>query len=62
MHQGKLSPKEKLVLRLNAQYPGDVGVLAAFFLNLVQLRPKQVRCPALHSVACVGLSALEPEL
>jgi hypothetical protein len=23
------------VLRLNGQYPGDVGVLSAFFLNLV---------------------------
>jgi hypothetical protein len=33
---GKLSPKEALVLRLNAQYPGDVGVLSAFFLNLVR--------------------------
>ena len=30
-----LSVKEALVLRLNAQYPGDVGVLSAFFLNLV---------------------------
>lgn len=34
---GKLSPKEALVLRLNAQYPGDVGVLSAFFLNLISL-------------------------
>ena len=57
MPQGELSAKEKLVLRLNAQYPGDVGVLAAFFLNLVQLRPMQVRFPALHSVACMGDSA-----
>lgn len=32
-----LSSKEALVLRLNAQYPGDVGVLSAFFLNLVRL-------------------------
>lgn len=32
-----LSVKESLVLRLNQQYPGDVGVLSAFFLNLVSL-------------------------
>ncbi|KAI8467236.1 MAG: mannose-6-phosphate isomerase [Monoraphidium minutum] len=34
-----LPPKEDLVLRLNGQYPGDVGVLSAFFLNLVSLNP-----------------------
>jgi len=33
----KLGTKEELVLRLNQQYPGDVGVLSAFFLNLVSL-------------------------
>jgi hypothetical protein len=31
----QLSDKEQLVLRLNTQYPGDVGVLSAFFLNQV---------------------------
>lgn len=31
----QLSSKEQLVLRLNQQYPNDVGVLSAFFLNLV---------------------------
>jgi hypothetical protein len=31
----KLSDKEQLVLRLNQQYPNDVGVLSAFFLNQV---------------------------
>jgi hypothetical protein len=30
-----LSAKESLVLRLDTQYPKDVGVLSAFFLNLV---------------------------
>lgn len=30
-----LSDKERLVLRLNSQYPNDVGVLSAFFLNQV---------------------------
>lgn len=30
-----LSDKEELVVTLNGQYPGDVGVLSAFFLNLV---------------------------
>lgn len=36
-----LSAHEALVLRLDAQYPGDVGVLAAWFLNLVTLQPGQ---------------------
>ena len=43
-----LTDKEKLVLRLNEQYPLDVGVLSAFFLNYVTLKPGQVdrfRCP-----------------
>lgn len=30
-----LSEKEALVLRLNQQYPNDVGVLSAYFLNQV---------------------------
>ncbi|CAL4980184.1 unnamed protein product [Urochloa decumbens] len=34
-----LTKKEKLVLSLEKQYPGDVGVLAAFFLNYVKLSP-----------------------
>ena len=38
-----LTPKEALALRLNAQYPADVGVLAAFFLNLVTLKAGQAR-------------------
>lgn len=33
----QLSSKEQLVLRLNQQYPNDVGVLSAFFLNQVTL-------------------------
>ena len=40
--EGRLSEKKAVVLRLNEQYPGDVGVLSAFFLNLVRLRPGQV--------------------
>lgn len=32
-----LTKKEQLVLSLEKQYPGDVGVLAAFFLNYVKL-------------------------
>ena len=36
----KLGTKEELVLRLNQQYPGDVGVLSAFFLNLVSREVK----------------------
>lgn len=34
----ELSPKERLVLRLNVQYPGDVGVFAVWFLNFITLR------------------------
>eukprot|EP00250_Pteridium_aquilinum_P009244 c18537_g1_i1 orf=194-1561(-) len=34
-----LTSKEQLVLRLADQYPGDVGVLSAFFLNHVCLGP-----------------------
>ena len=34
---GSLAAKEALALRLDKQYPGgDVGVLSAFFLNLVR--------------------------
>nr|AAX31279.1 phosphomannose isomerase [Cyamopsis tetragonoloba] len=35
----QLTDKEQLVLRLEKQYPADVGVIAAFFLNLVKLSP-----------------------
>ncbi|QCE12941.1 mannose-6-phosphate isomerase 1-like [Vigna unguiculata] len=35
----QLTDKEQLVLRLERQYPSDVGVIAAFFLNLVKLNP-----------------------
>ena len=38
-----LSPKEALVLRLQSQFPHDVGVLSAFFLNYVTLSAGQVR-------------------
>lgn len=37
----KLSGKEKLVLRLQEQYPFDVGLLAVWFLNYVRLTPGQ---------------------
>lgn len=46
----QLSQKEQLVLRLNAQYPRDVGVLSSMFLNLVSL-------PAGHAIY---LAANEP--
>lgn len=36
-----LSPKEELVLRLQEQYPNDVGILSVFFLNLVTLEAGQ---------------------
>ncbi|KAL0350320.1 UNVERIFIED_CONTAM: Mannose-6-phosphate isomerase 2 [Sesamum radiatum] len=35
----ELTDKEELVLRLDKQYPGDVGVLAAFLFNYVKLNP-----------------------
>ncbi|KAL9158467.1 hypothetical protein ABFS82_08G070900 [Erythranthe guttata] len=35
----KLTEKEELVLRLERQYPGDIGVIAAFLFNYVKLNP-----------------------
>lgn len=35
----RLTDKEQLVLLLEKQYPGDIGVISAFFLNLVKLKP-----------------------
>lgn len=35
----QLTDKEQLVLRLEKQYPGDVGVISAFFFNYVKLNP-----------------------
>ncbi|KAK9114997.1 hypothetical protein Syun_021794 [Stephania yunnanensis] len=35
----ELTEKEQLVLELDKQYPADVGVISAFFLNYVKLRP-----------------------
>ena len=37
--ESPLDAKDALVLRLYEQYPGDVGVFAAFFLNYIQLKP-----------------------
>jgi mannose-6-phosphate isomerase len=34
-----LTEKERLILRLNTQYPGDVGIFAAYFLNYITLQP-----------------------
>ncbi|GAA0184242.1 isomerase [Lithospermum erythrorhizon] len=34
-----LTEKEKLALRLETQYPADVGVMAAFLLNHIKLKP-----------------------
>ncbi|GJP76724.1 hypothetical protein CLOP_g7190 [Closterium sp. NIES-67] len=48
-HESKareLTDKEQLVRRLEQQYPGDVGVLSAFFLNHVTLQPGQAICLA----------------
>ncbi|XP_004233489.2 mannose-6-phosphate isomerase 1-like [Solanum lycopersicum] len=35
----ELTEKEQVVLRLEKQYPADIGVLAAFLLNYVKLNP-----------------------
>lgn len=35
----ELTEKEELVLRLEKQYPGDIGVIAAFLFNYVKLNP-----------------------
>ncbi|KAK9928541.1 hypothetical protein M0R45_025671 [Rubus argutus] len=35
----QLTEKEQLVLELDRQYPDDVGVISAFFLNYVKLNP-----------------------
>lgn len=35
----QLTDKERLVLELEKQYPADVGVISAFFLNYVKLNP-----------------------
>ncbi|OVA04134.1 Mannose-6-phosphate isomerase [Macleaya cordata] len=35
----QLTDKEELVLRLEKQYPADVGVISAFFFNYVKLNP-----------------------
>lgn len=40
----KLTDKEQLVLRLEKQYPADVGVLAAFLFNYVKLNPGEALC------------------
>ena len=45
-----VSPVDALALRLASQYPGDVGVLCAYLLNYVRLRPGQ----------CISLAANEP--
>ncbi|KAL9226538.1 hypothetical protein vseg_002340 [Gypsophila vaccaria] len=42
--KNNLTPEEKLVLRLEEQYPGDVGVLAAFLMNFVTLNPGEALC------------------
>ncbi|KAG9135642.1 hypothetical protein Leryth_002382 [Lithospermum erythrorhizon] len=34
-----LTEKEKLALRLETQYPADVGVMGAFLLNYIKLKP-----------------------
>ena len=53
-----LNKKEALALRLNMQYPGDVGVLSAFFLNLVELQPLQVEATTIYSSGCASVKRL----
>ena len=41
--EGRIKPEEEgikeLVLRLESQFPGDIGVFCAFILNYVKLQP-----------------------
>ncbi|CAN1784701.1 Mannose-6-phosphate isomerase 2 [Linum perenne] len=37
----QLTDKENLVLKLEKQYPDDIGVISAFFLNHLKLKPGQ---------------------
>lgn len=46
----QLTDKETLTLRLQKQYPNDIGILSAWFLNLVTLQPGQA----------IALAANEP--
>ncbi|CAN8238551.1 unnamed protein product [Cochlearia groenlandica] len=40
----ELTEKEKLVLELERQYKGDIGVISAFFFNYVKLNPGEALC------------------
>mmetsp|Transcript_89699 Transcript_89699/g.155217 ORF Transcript_89699/g.155217 Transcript_89699/m.155217 type:complete len:507 (-) Transcript_89699:515-2035(-) len=40
----KRSPEEALVLRLQKDYPGDVGIFSVFFLNYVQIAEDEAHC------------------
>ncbi|KAG0596051.1 hypothetical protein M758_UG220000 [Ceratodon purpureus] len=42
----RLTEKEELVIRLEKQYPADVGVLSIFFLNYLRLAPGEAVCLA----------------
>ena len=54
VEQGQqLGPKEQLVLRLHEQYPHDVGILSAYFLNYLRLQAGQalyLEVSPLHAV------------
>lgn len=50
--QRKLAAKEQLLLTLHAQYGADVGVLAALFLNFIQLKAGQVSTEKAHRIRC----------
>ncbi len=56
----ELTPRELLALRLELQYPGDVGVLAAWFLNYLRLQPGQaVALPANEPHAYISGEIME---
>ncbi|PSC70267.1 mannose-6-phosphate isomerase 1 [Micractinium conductrix] len=56
----QLSARELLTLRLELQYPGDVGVLAAWFLNYLRLQPGQaVALPANEPHAYISGEIME---
>jgi mannose-6-phosphate isomerase class I len=35
----EISPESKLIVRLQQQFPGDVGILSVYFLNYIKLQP-----------------------
>ena len=67
-HHRQLCVKEKLMLQLSQQWPGDVGILAVPFLNVVSLDMVQfprvvlTKLISLYSLLCLQKSRGMPRL